>query len=440
MRASDPWAVTSARKAGTVCTSAGGLRLSGRRRLCAALCLLVATLVACTGPAPTADLATITFAFPEVDEAYYEPLAHEFGVSHPDITLELMPLDWDLLDELGTESDVILASTFLLSELAEQDVLLSLDALMEPDLAFDVTDYYPGTLAMLSQDGETWAIPAGMDLLVMYYSQDLLGQSGVSHPAPGWTWDDFLASTLAVNDPPGGVYGYITTPEHFDAVLFIYQHGGRVVDDPLSPTRTTFDDPLTIEALEWYARLFGEYDVAPTRTEALMAFGGGRYAVYRGLSNGKVGLWVGDFSDRGGLNWSVEWYVNWGMGVLPADVQPATSAWVEAYAIFAETRYPDACWQWVRFLSDRATFRLMPPRRSLVASKEYELLVGKEVAAVVRASADQALFFSPRVWLHMGEAMDLFEEAVDQIIEGEATPDEAMAWAQREAEVGSVPE
>ncbi len=407
------------------------------RALGAVLCVLAILLSGCGLGAPDQEPVTITFVYPEVDTAYYEPLAQQFNESHPYITVELEPRSWDMLQHVRTEeADVIAADAFVLYPLREQGDLLSLEPFVEQDPALDVADFYPGTLEVLSSEGEAWAIPAGVDVQVMYYSRELFDQNAIPYPQVGWTWDDFLNSALAVNDPDAGVYGYASPPGHFDALLFVYQHGGRIADDLQDPTRPTFDDPLTIEALDWYARLFHEYDVAPTDQEARKAFGSSRYAVYDGLRHGRVGTWMGDLSERGGLTWSVEWLVDWGMVSLPSESQSITNAAVEGYAISAETGHLDASWEWILFLSQQVTYRLMPPRRSLAESAAYEQQVGQAVATVATASMEHAVLLPPAVWVRFGGAMDIFGQAVDRIISDESTPQEAMHWVQQVAEAG----
>ena len=63
-------------------------------------------------------------------------------------------------------------------------------------------------LAVYAVEGKTWAIPSGMNPLVVYYNQDLFDQYGVPYPENGWTWDDFLSVALAIRDPEAGVFGY----------------------------------------------------------------------------------------------------------------------------------------------------------------------------------------------------------------------------------------
>jgi hypothetical protein len=186
--------------------------------------------------------------------------------------------------------------------------------------------------------------------------------------------------------------------------------------------------------VEWYAGLFHEHDVAPTPSEARRAFGGNQYAFFDGLRHGKVGMWIGMLSERGGMTWPVEWFVNWGMVPLPRDAQAITQADVEGYAIYAQTEHPDACWQWITFLSQRIPYRLMPARQSLAESTAYGQLVGEDVAIVARASMENAVLINLIAFAEFEDDMNVLAEAVGEVIDENMTPREAMEWAQRRAE------
>lgn len=412
---------------------------------CVIICLAAIPLSGCVKPAPPPEPVTITFAYPEVDAEYYEPLAQEFNELHLHITVELLARPWNALDDLEAgDVDVFVTEPFALSELQERGDILSLDPFIERDDSFGLSDFYPGTVELLSIEGRTWAIPAGLDVLVMFYNQDLFDQHAVPYPEIGWTWEDFLNSAVAVSDPDAGIFGYTTTgpttsPTYFDAALVVYQRGGRLFDDLQDPTRATFDDPATIEALEWYASLYHEYDVAPTPQEARKAFSGSQYAFFEGLRRGKVGMWIGGLSDRGGLTWPAEWFVDWGMAPLPRNVQAITQAEAEGYAIYSQTQHRDACWQWIAFLGEQMPYRLMPARKSIAESTAYEQHVGADIAAVARVSMENAVLINPRAFGELGETMDIFAEAVGKIVNEDSTPQEAMVWAQEEAELRMKP-
>jgi len=322
--------------------------------------------------------------------------------------------------------------------LSEQGQLLSLGSLVEQDKTFQLSAFYPDAVDAFAYEGETWAIPYGLDMMVMYYNRELFDQYGVPYPEPEWTWDDFLERAVALRDPDVFVFGYGPRLHINDATPFIYQHGGRLFDDLRVPTRTTFDDPLTIEALDWYARMVHDYDAAPSLNQSSHDYGGGSYGIYQGIWTGKVGMWMGALSERDGLVWPRSWEMEWGLVPLPRGQQPTTLADVEGYAISSSTAHPDACWLWITWLSEQVSQRVMPARPSLAESSAFEDQVGSEVAAVARASMEHAVIVNGQGLFQFEGALEAYDDALEDILQGHATPLEAMREAQRRAQ-RSVP-
>ncbi len=393
--------------------------------------LLLLGAVGCVRSTPTPEPVTISFAYANYDTEHYQQLLETFNELYPHITVELRPKQWDMLGGLGAgDADCFVTSQFALSWLYEQGNALNLTPLMEQDESFEPDDFYPGTIGLYTREGKTYAIPAGVDIMVMYYNQDLLDQYGIPYPAIGWNWDDFLTTALSARDPTADTFGYVPRIEIFDALTFIYQHGGRIFDDLGNPTRTTFDDPLTVDALEWYANLYHAHNVAPTQEQIRQAFG--RNDPRMGILLGKVAMWTGMLSERGGQGWSVDWDMRWGVAPLPRDQQTTTLTLVEGYFISAQNAHPDACWAWVSFLSQQLPARQTPARRSLAESAEYEEQVGENVVSVAQASMDNALLLSPEL-VEFEEALDLFSQAFESIMNEVSTPEEAMNWAQQQS-------
>ena len=403
-------------------------RIGGLGLACVVFCLLAIPISGCGVTSPTPEPARIAFAHRQGETDFYQALVQKFNESYPHITVELQGPG-------AFKADVFLDLPFSANERQKQDEILSLDSFIEQDESFDLGDFYPGTVELFTSEGKTLAIPSGVNTLVMFYNQDLFDQYDVSYPEIGWTWDEFLNAALAIRDPDASIFGYTGSlgSDSPDAVLFIYQHGGRIFDDLQNPTRTTFDDPLTIEALEWYARLINKHNVAPTPEQARRVFGTSGSGIYRGILQNKVGMWIGWFAERGGLTWPVEWYMRWGVVPVPRDAQSVTMAMAEGYFISAETQHPDACWQWIAFLSRQMPSSMIPSRKSVAESTAYEQQVGSEVASVARASIENAELVSPEL-AEFGENLDLFFRALDNIINERSTPEEAMSWAQREFE------
>ncbi|HUV88096.1 MAG TPA: extracellular solute-binding protein [Anaerolineae bacterium] len=419
------------------------LQKIGRLALgCALICLLTVSLSGCKGAVPTPEPATIRFAYMNSDREYIEPLVEEFSKQYPHITVELRPTTMgELAWNFGAgDADVREVFTAIIDNQRERGDFLALDPFIEQDESFDLSDFYPAALETFTIEGKLWAVPCGMDSGVIYYNQDLFDQYGVPYPQVGWTWDDFVSTALALRDPEADVFGYANREGQWGVWLFVHQLGGRIVDDMQNPTRATFDDPLTIEALEWYGDLFHDYAVAPTPQQLRPSAG----SILSAIVMGEVGMWSDWFEARGGDSdeiWDgMKWPMRWGMVTFPrATADTATDVvgdlWAHGYALSSQTLHPDAAWRLVAFLTAHASSRKIPARRSVVESEEYERQAGSEAVAVARAVLENGLPYPPREFINKTlEALGILGEAIVMVESGQRTAQEAMDWAQREAD------
>ena len=389
------------------------------------LCLLVTSLSGCAGLAPTPEPTECLFVHHTGETEHYQALADVFQEQNPHITIRLQAS--------GAENaDAFVDLPFDMATWLADNRIMSLDPFMEGDASFQRDDLYPGTLEVFSDGGKTWAIPAGLDPVMMYYNQNLFDQHDLAYPEAGWTWDDFLNAAVAIRDPDAGVFGYAAPGEFetIDVVNFMYQHGGRIVDDLSNPTTVTFDDPMNVEALDWYARLVNEYNVIPTEEQAREAFELGGGNVYAGVIGGKVGMWMGWFSQRGN-DPSLE-RLRAGMVPLPRDAQPATLATGEGYFISSKAKDPEACWQWISFLSKQVPKSLVPARRSVAESAQYKQFAGEEAAAAARAAIANATVVTPEI-ARLIPVLGILARAVEDAINGRRTPADALNAAQQQA-------
>ncbi len=403
-------------------------------RLILAIALLGVGLfqAGCVKSTPTPEPVTISYAFSKTDTEYYQRMLQKFNEIYPYITVELKPKRSDLLGGIGAgDADTFVSSQFAQIWLKEQNQILDLTPFTEQDETLNSADFYPGAMGLYTSEGRTWGIPASVNLMVMFYNRDLFDQYNAAYPQVGWNWDDFLAAAMTIRDPETGTFGYMGHEGNsavFDALTFIYQHGGRIFDDLQHPTATTFDDPLTIEALDWYADLMFKHNVAPT-PEQVKEVWGSRGDFKRGVQLGRVGMWTGMLSERD-QDWIADLQV--GIAPLPVDQNSATMTLIEGYFISSKAKHPDACWTWISFLSQQMPMRAIPVRKSMVESSAFEDKIGGNIAAVARASMENALMLSPEL-AKFEDALDLFSQAFGAILEGRSTADEAMTWAQQES-------
>jgi ABC-type glycerol-3-phosphate transport system substrate-binding protein len=181
----------------------------------------------------------------------------------------------------------------------------------------------------------------------------------------------------------------------------------------------TLDDPLTIEAVEWYASLIHDYDVMPSPQAAAEQFGNQGSPGYI-FWRGKTAMYTGFYSDRGGETWGPgsRWKMNWGMAPLPRDKRASTLGLVLGYAVSADTAYPEESWEWLTYLSRQTIPFVVPARRSLAESSSFAEQVGAETAEAARIAVEDALIFANVQMTTLGPASDDFGTALEEIMNG----------------------
>jgi ABC-type glycerol-3-phosphate transport system substrate-binding protein len=387
---------------------------------------------------PTPEPAEISFACEREDETYYEPLIEAFHRERPHITVKLVRYSqfdwpdadvWDVSPFTRRFMDLYGYEALDLTPFIERGDPFGRQ---QTEFKFDREDFDPELLELFQDDDdEIWAVPYALYVQGLYYNRDLFDRYGVGYPTEDWTWDDFLEAGRALYYPSAGIYGYTPDRSNTDPISFIYQNGGRIFDDAKYPTRTTFDDPSTIEALEWYAALMHKHEAAATPYQARQAWGISS-PVRAGIMNGKLAMWTGYITPGGDGLQGDPLEMNWGIAPLPMGVQRAAAGYVLGYVISAQAQIPDACWEWLVFLTHQVPPSGIPVRKSLLASEDFEDEVGKDVAAAARVSVDHVLLWSSEAWEIYGQ-FQTFDEALHMIYGGQATASEAMQWAQQKS-------
>lgn len=397
--------------------------------------LLIFLASACQTNQSPVEPVTLRFAFHQRDEEHYRTLAEMFEAEHPSTKIELVFGNNSFLNNLQPDdADVFEVSTNQMRRMIGQDDLLGLTPFILEDQSFRQNDFYPGTLELLNDGKETWGIPTGVDMFVIFYNQDLFDQAELTYPTAGWNWDNFLDYAAAITQPDHPsepVYGYSPTPENQGTFALVYALGGSLVDDIQKPTHMTFDDPMTIAAMEFYTKLFLEWGVAPTPEILRRYYGGSNNAFYNMLRRGNVGMWILPLSSRGFLRQSGQLDFEFGFAPLPSDLQSFSPIWVDdAYVISAATSHLDDSWEWVNFLSYQIHPGRVPARTSLIGTTEFNDSFDNETADLARILMKNATPISLWYLNDLDQEFDYFSEAIEKMIAGDSTPADALEKAQ----------
>jgi multiple sugar transport system substrate-binding protein len=309
----------------------------------------------------------------------YQKLVDKFQSTHPDVAVRVsFDFTWpggDPLPTLTQNFDCFAWDEFKanndISLLADLAPLLAQD---DPPLS---SDFYPGRLDAYTQNQAIYGLPASNKLMLMYYNQNLLDGKELQPPTRQWTFDEFLNLAEAAS-AAGQTYGTAETED-----LLFAGRGVPWVDAFADPPTVSINTPETLAALASLADLVKTGVLLPTTLQNWTT-------IDQVIASGQVAFWMG--LNQNGPTVDMPFSV----GIAPIPQTPTGqgngATWLSSYGqyISRQAESPQACWDWMKFLSAQpGAFPDIPARRSVVNAAEYAALVGANNAAVYdQAQAD----------------------------------------------------
>lgn len=267
-------------------------------------------------------------------------------------SIELTPWSnyWTKLDaaaNAGEAADVFWMNVYLPKYVAG-DVVLSLDEYIAKDKV-DMNGYVEAVRKMYNYENNQYAMPKGMDSVVVVYNKAIFDKYDVAYPEEGWSWDDMkvVAGQLRdkMTEADSGEYPILmeldAQPSHFN---FIHQTGGMVISEDYKTCG--YNKPETVEAYQNVVDLFDENLLAPytvlSETKGTDLF----------LSQKGAILFAGSWKAKVFDESSIAQDGNIGMITMPKQsVSNATVIGGLGYSIYKHTDHPDAAWELVKFLT-----------------------------------------------------------------------------------------
>ncbi|MGI8424058.1 MAG: ABC transporter substrate-binding protein [Chloroflexota bacterium] len=283
----------------------------------------------------------------------------------------------------GTPPDVVGLGTSQdpLGMLLLGNALVPLDPLIKRD-KFDLSDHFPYSLEHYRARNTQWGMPQAANPVVMFHNRDLLTRAGLQPPpaswkAPGWDWNDFVASAQKMNrpegteeDPRSPIFGAGVTDNEFKtAAIAVWSHGGELFDKEF--TKCTLDSPQAVEGLQFLSDLVNRHRVNATPaqmqgTNIRTLFRTGRVGL---LGWGQALAFVDRIEeDKPGFAWGVHAFPKGRAGRFTVTVG-------SAYALIKAGTHQTEAWELVKFLSGREFLRVVSrdgrggisPRKSVMA-------------------------------------------------------------------------
>ncbi len=256
---------------------------------------------------------------------------------------------WTKLEAAATGAampDVSWMHASRIRKYAANNKLLPIGDRVKADPDLDYSNYPEGVVKIYEIDEVNYAIPKDFDTIGLCYNKEMFDAAGISYPDETWDWDRFLQVSGQLTDESKGVYGFTAqVADQLGYYNFIYQNGGYVIN--ADKTKSGFDLPETIEAVQFYYDMIHKHHVSPTVEEMAdtspgVMFASGKVAMY------PVGSWL-----LTGLAKNEETKRMADMAVLPKRARRATIYNGLGNCIAADTKHPEEAWEFVKFLGTK---------------------------------------------------------------------------------------
>ncbi|WP_221414188.1 ABC transporter substrate-binding protein [Paenibacillus sp. 598K] len=296
----------------------------------------------------TKDPVTLTYAIWDSNqEKGLRTIADEFEADNPGTKINITVTGWgDYWTMLeagatgGSLPDVFWMHSNEIYRYASNGMLMDLSDKIAGSDVVEMDKFPEGLTQIYNFEGKQYAIPKDFDTIGLWYNKTLFDAAGVSYPDDSWTWDTLYdaAKTLTKD----GVYGILTPFHNQEGYYnFIYQNGGTVITDD---KKSGYDDPKTIEALEFYTKFIRD-GLSPA------IYGDSERA--EALQNGLVAM--GFFGSWNLSGFSSNEFIaqNFDVAVLPKQERQASIFNGLGHAVAHNTEHAEEAWKFVEYLGSK---------------------------------------------------------------------------------------
>ena len=219
---------------------------------------------------PDAAHVTLTYwnGFTGPDGTTVSKLVNEFNKAHPNITVKMTIMPWDVFYEkllpafaAGTAPNIMDMDSEDLPQYAAKGVFLPLTSYYasRPNTAKYLE---PGAVAGTKYNGTAYAVPDDYGPVMLYWNKTLFAKAGLS--APPKNWAQWMSDAVKLSH--GGTspqYGFAFGDNNTVPVwqILFWEDGGGVVNNNV--TKGTFNSPGTVNAVEQWTKLIIHNGITP---------------------------------------------------------------------------------------------------------------------------------------------------------------------------------
>ncbi|MCA9936968.1 MAG: sugar ABC transporter substrate-binding protein [Anaerolineales bacterium] len=370
-------------------------------------------------------------------------VAEEFEKTHPNITVNLVNVNWDEFDTkmiamntAGTPPD--LWTTWGPSGFKDyyaRGLIADLSLYIERD-NYDMSDFFPQVVEYFTIDGKIYGMPHTLGASYIFYNKDMFDAAGLDYPPTDWsdrtwTWDKMLAdcAEIAYYDAddaanstwcisrglyPINSYAWLWGKDIFPASLYETGYGEEA----------NLSDPELLEIFQQYQDITYKYHYDQTGPE-WMATGGDPFVMGRTAMQ-MWGVWGFD-------NTFTMTDYRWGIAAVPfgnAEADRTVAIWANPWMMSSQSAHPDEAWELLKFLSSPEMHRdylqrgATPLARQSLMPDFYAMIpymTQEEIDQVLNGALEYGRIAPSSVTVGWGEINNILGTAFDAIENGTDT-------------------
>lgn len=296
-----------------------------------------------------------------------------------------------------------------------------------------LNSFYPALLANGKTRGKTWGIPFQRSTIVMYYNKDMFKKAGLDPNKPPKNWDEMAQMGKKLTKPDGSQWGVMIPSTGYPYWMFgalAMENGEKLMDG--SGTKTYFDNPGVVEALQYWQDLGTQYKVMPKGT---IEWG----TLRQNFLEQKTAMMWHSTGNLTAVKKNAKF--DFGVAMLPAHKRRGTPTGGGNFYIFKKStpEQRTASLKLIKFMTSpelsakwsvaTGYMGVSPAAYATKTLKDY--VAGFAYAAVARDQLEYAT--AELSTYNNGRVRKLLDDAIQSVLTGSSTPQEALSKAQKTA-------
>ncbi|MDD3925390.1 MAG: sugar ABC transporter substrate-binding protein [bacterium] len=343
-----------------------------RRNMIVLMLLLISTVLLSGCGSQNKNEITVMWWGDVYNYKFARKLVDTYNAGNPDKPARLLAIQGQYETKLLTMSasrilpDVVLMMASNVHNLGVKGALLPLDQYVARERFKAVKQaMWPGLMNTFKVKDKQLAVPIWTWTPGIYYNKDIFDAAGVEYPSKNWTFREFEEKSCKLVKTENGkrkVYAFASPFALRDQLLtaYLYANDGRFYSDDYR--KCEINSPSSVAALKAFSDLRLKYHAAPKASEASsMGTSGGTTDYFQA---GHVAMTVRgrDYLDvlkqSGGIKF------RWGVAPMPMGNKAAFFHTPVGLAISANTKHPEAAWNFVTFVTGKKGQDLISQDRS----------------------------------------------------------------------------